>query len=51
MWNLTFNAQGLKVIIVVVQVTVVKTYVTSMEALWKNEKKVPFTSYPLFQWY
>jgi hypothetical protein len=37
-WNLTFNAQGLRVIIVVIQVGIVKIFVTTMEALKKKGK-------------
>jgi hypothetical protein len=38
-WNSGFNAQGSRVIIVVVQVEAVKICVPAMEALRKNEKK------------
>jgi hypothetical protein len=34
---LTFNAKGLRVIIVAVQVGAVKIYVAAVEALWKKE--------------
>ncbi len=37
-WVSTFNAQGLRVIKVVVHVGVVKIYVAKMEALRKNER-------------
>jgi hypothetical protein len=37
-WNLAFNAQGLRVIIVVVQVGALKTYVVAVEALMKKER-------------
>jgi hypothetical protein len=37
-WNSTFNAQGLKVIIVVVHVRIVKIYVTIVEVLRKKER-------------
>jgi hypothetical protein len=38
-WNSAFNAQGSRVIIVVVHVRVVKIYVAVMEALKKKEKE------------
>jgi hypothetical protein len=38
-WNSTFNAQGSRVIIVVVQVRAVKIYVAALEALRKNERQ------------
>jgi len=38
-WYLTFNAQGLRLIIIVVQLGVVKMYVVIMEALRKKEKQ------------
>jgi hypothetical protein len=38
-WNSGFNAQGSRVIIVVVQVGSVKICVAAVEALRKNEKK------------
>jgi hypothetical protein len=37
-WVSTFNAQGLKLIIVVVHVNVVKIYVATMEA-FKNKER------------
>jgi hypothetical protein len=37
-WNSTFNAQGLRVIIVVVHVGVVKIYVALVEVLRKNKR-------------
>jgi hypothetical protein len=37
-WNSAFNAQGSRVIIVVVQVGAVKIYVAPMEALRKKER-------------
>ncbi len=37
-WNSASNAQGLKVIIVVVQVRAVKIYVAAMEAFRKKER-------------
>jgi len=37
-WNSAFNAQGSRVIIVVVQVGAVKIYVTAVEALRKKER-------------
>jgi hypothetical protein len=36
-WNSAFNAQGSKVIIVVVQVAALKTYVAAVQALTKKE--------------
>jgi NADH:ubiquinone oxidoreductase subunit 6 (subunit J) len=36
-WNSAFNAQGLRVIIVVVQVGAVKIYVTAVQALRLKE--------------
>jgi hypothetical protein len=36
-WNSAFNAQGWRVIIVVVQVGAVKIYVTAVQALRKKE--------------
>jgi hypothetical protein len=36
-WNLTFNAQGLKIIIVVVQAGVMKIYVIEVEAFRKKK--------------
>ncbi len=38
LWNSTFNAQGLKIIIVVVHVGIVKIYVRALEALRKKER-------------
>jgi hypothetical protein len=46
-WNLAFNAQGLRLILVITQVRavkiyviyVVKIYVTALEALRKNERQ------------
>ncbi len=38
-WNAAFNAQGLRVIIVVVQVGAVKIYVATVEALRKKERQ------------
>jgi len=38
-WNSAFNAQGSRVIIVVVRVGAVKIYVTPVEALRKNERQ------------
>jgi hypothetical protein len=38
-WNSAFNAQGLKVIIVIVQVGAMKTYVAAREALRKKERQ------------
>jgi len=38
-WNSAFNAQGSRVIIVVVQVRAVKIYVAAMEALKKKERQ------------
>jgi hypothetical protein len=38
-WNSTFNAQGSKLIIVVVQVKVVKIYVVAMELFMKKERQ------------
>jgi hypothetical protein len=38
-WNSTFNAQGSKLIIVVVQVKVMKIYVVAMELLMKKERQ------------
>ncbi len=37
-WNSAFNAQGSKLIIVVVQVKAVKMYVTAVKALRKNKR-------------
>ncbi len=37
-WNSVYNAHGLKVIIVVVQVGAVKIYVAAVEALRKKER-------------
>jgi hypothetical protein len=39
-WNSAFNAQGSRVIIVVVQVGTVKIYVAAVEELRKNERQV-----------
>jgi len=36
-WNSAFNAQGLKVIILVVQVGALKIYVAAVQALGKKE--------------
>jgi len=36
-WNSAFNAQGSRVIIIVVQVGAVKIYVAGVQALGKNE--------------
>jgi hypothetical protein len=41
-WNLTFNAQGSRVIIVVVQVGIVEIHVTTMEVFREKGKKTPF---------
>jgi hypothetical protein len=39
-WNSTFNAQGLRIIIVVIHVGAVKIYVAAVEVLQKkNERK------------
>ncbi len=38
-WNSAFNAQGSRVIIVVVQVGTVKIYVAAVEELRKNERQ------------
>jgi len=38
-WNSTFNAEGLRVITVVVQVGAVKIYVTAVETLKKSERQ------------
>jgi hypothetical protein len=38
-WNSAFNAQGLRLIIVVVQGGAVKIYVASVEALRKKERQ------------
>ncbi len=38
-WNSAFNAQGSRVIVVVVQVRVVKIYVAAVEALRKKERQ------------
>ncbi len=38
-WNSAFNAQGSRVIIVVVQVGEVKIYVAALEALRKKERQ------------
>jgi hypothetical protein len=38
-WNSVFNAQSLRVIIVVVQVGAVKIYVAAVEALRKKERQ------------
>jgi hypothetical protein len=45
-WNSAFNAQGSRVIIVVVQVGPVKIYVAAVEALRKKESqdKTQFTT-------
>jgi hypothetical protein len=37
-WNSTFNAQGLKIIIIVVHVEVVKIHITIVDAFKKNER-------------
>jgi len=38
-WNSPFNAQGSRVIIVIVQVGAVKIYVAAVEALRKKERR------------
>ncbi len=38
-WNSAFNAQGLRVIMVVVQVGAVKIYVAAVKALRKKERQ------------
>jgi len=38
-WNSAFNAQGSRVIIIIVQVGSVKIYVTAVEALMKKERQ------------
>ncbi len=45
-WNSAFNAQGPRVIIVVVQVGAVKIYVAAVEALNKKERgdEIQFTT-------
>jgi len=45
-WNSAFNAQGSRVIIVVVQVGAVKIYVAAVEALRKKERgdEIQFTT-------
>ncbi len=44
--NLAFNAQGSRLLIVVVQVRAVKIYVAAVEALRKKERQdeTPFTT-------
>jgi hypothetical protein len=37
-WNSTFNAQGLKIIIIVVHVGVVKIHITIVDLFKKNER-------------
>jgi hypothetical protein len=37
-WNLAFNAQGLRLIIVIVQLGLVKIYVKAVEAFKKKER-------------
>jgi hypothetical protein len=37
-WNSTFNAQGLKIIIIVVHVGVVKIHITIVDPFKKNER-------------
>jgi len=39
-WNSAYNAQGLKVIIVIVQVGALKIYVAAVQALRKKEREV-----------
>jgi hypothetical protein len=45
-WNSAFNAQGLRVIIVVVQVGAVKIYVATVQAIRKKETQdeIQFTT-------
>ncbi len=45
-WNSAFNAQGLKIIIIVVQVGAVKIYVAAVEALKEKERddEIEFTT-------
>jgi len=45
-YNLAFNAQGSRLLIVVVQVRTVKIYVSAVEALRKKERQdeTPFTT-------
>jgi hypothetical protein len=43
-WNLAFNAQGLKVIIIVIQIGVVKIFVTVTETFKKKKRQVQFTT-------
>jgi len=43
-WNLTSNAQGLKIIIVVVQVGVVKIYVATMDGVSQAKGKTRWNS-------
>jgi hypothetical protein len=38
-WNSTFNAQGSRLIIIIVQLGLVKIYVAVMEALKKKERQ------------
>jgi hypothetical protein len=44
-WNLAFNAQGLRVVIVHVQVGAVEIYVAAMEALKKKGSKQDETQF------
>jgi hypothetical protein len=44
-WNLTFNEQGSRVTIVVVQVGAVKIYVIAVKALKKKERKEDDTQF------
>ncbi len=41
--NLAFNAQGLRVIIVIIKVRIVKIFVITAEAFKKKERHVQFT--------
>jgi hypothetical protein len=38
-WNSTFNARGLKIIIIVVHVGVVKIHITIVDVFKKNERQ------------
>jgi len=44
-WNLTFNTQGSRVTIVVVQVGAVKIYVIAVKALKKKERQEDDTQF------
>jgi hypothetical protein len=49
-WNLAFNTQGSKIIIIVVLVGVVKIYVAAVEVLKKDKMKLNLSPNLMVSW-